>query len=112
MKRLTGITFLLLQLGSVVHARFVPSRWLAWAPNDYAVWYRVQVRIKEHLLSAGEIRQRYRLPAGVVYENPAQNLMDIVRQREQTYGWDDRAQVVLFYRPNGGPTQQWQWPEK
>ncbi len=112
MRRLAGIVFLLLQLGSVVHARFVPSRWLAWAPNDYAVWYRLQVRIKERLLSADEIGQRYRLPTERVYENPAQNIMDIVRQCEQTYGRDDRAQVVLFYRPNGGATRQWRWPER
>src|ERR1700676_3377367 len=38
MRRLLGITFLLLQVAAGIHARFVPSRWLgAWAPNDYAV---------------------------------------------------------------------------
>jgi hypothetical protein len=37
--------------------------------------------------------------------------MDIVRQREQTYGRDDNAQVVLTYHQNRGPMQEWRWPE-
>jgi hypothetical protein len=36
--------------------------------------------------------------------------MDIVRQREQTYGHDDNAQVVLTYHVNRAPTQEWRWP--
>jgi hypothetical protein len=45
-------------------------------------------------------------------ENPAQNLIDIVRQLERTYGVNDHAQVELVYRPNGGSPQEWRWPEK
>ena len=111
MRRLVGIVFLLAQVGAVIHARFVPSRWLgAWAPNDYAVWYRLQVRIHERPLSTDEVGQRYGLRAESVYEYPPQNLMDIVRQREQTYGHADNAQVVLTYHVNRGPTQEWRWP--
>ena len=114
MRRLVGVVFLLAQVGAVIHARFVPSRWLgAWAPNDYAVWYRLQVRIQEHPLSWEEVGQRYRLRRReFVYEYPLQNLMDIVRQRELTYGRADNAQVVLTYHQNRGPMQEWRWPER
>ena len=112
MRRLVGIVFLLAQVGAVIHSRFVPSRWLgSWAPNDYAVWYRLRVRTGNRLLSPDEVGHRYGLYPESVYENPPQNLMDIVRQREQTYGRDDNAKVVLTYHQNRGPTQEWRWPE-
>ena len=112
MKRAAGICLLLLQIVSVVYARFVPSRWLAWAPNDYAVGYKIQVKMNGHELSADEVANRYRVPAEGVYENPAQNMIDIISQRERTYGRDDQSNVVLTYRPNGGPAQEWRWPER
>jgi hypothetical protein len=112
MKRVAGISLLLLQIVSVVHARFVPSRWLAWAPNDYAVGYRMQVQINGRALSADEIGKRYYLPSEGMYENPVQNMIDIMRQRERTYGRNDHAEVKLVYRPNGGTPQEWRWPEK
>src|ERR1700730_6146383 len=102
MRRLVGVVFLLAWVGAVSHARFVRSRWLgAWAPNDYAVWYRLQVRIQEHPLSWEEVGQRYRLRRReFVYEYPLQNLMDIVRQRELTYGRADNAPGGLTYHQN------------
>ena len=112
LRGLIGIAFLLLQVGTVIHARFVGSRWLgAWAPNDYAVWYRFQVSVGNRALSSAEIAQRYALPAEGVYENPVLNITDIVRQREQTYGRADNAQVVLRYHRNRGPMEEWRWPK-
>jgi len=111
MTRVAGICLLLLQIVSVIHARFVPSRWLAWAPNDYAIGYKMRVRIDGRALSAEEIGNRYHLLSEGVYENPAQNLIDIMRQREFTYGLQDHAEVELVYRPNGGLPQEWRWPE-
>jgi hypothetical protein len=112
MRRSAGIALLILQIVSVVHARFVPSRWLAWAPGDFAVWYRLQAHVNGRSLSSDEIEDRYRLPPEGVYENPAQNIIDIVKQRERTYGRNDQAEVVFVYRPNGGLPQEWRWPEK
>ncbi len=110
MRRLAGIALLLLQLGSVAHARFVSSRWLAWAPNDYTTWYKLEVSVNGRPLSAPEIEKRYQLPAEYVYQNAVQNVMDIVRQYEQTYGCKEHARVVLVYRVNGKQTQEWRWP--
>jgi hypothetical protein len=112
MKRLAAVCLLLLQVVSVVHARFVTSRWLAWAPNDYAIGYKIQAQVNGRELSSDQIGKRYQLLSEGVYENPAQNLVDIVRQRERTYGRNDQAKVVLTFRPNGGTAQEWRWPEK
>jgi len=111
-RRVAAVSLLLLQVVSVVYARFVPSRWLAWAPNDYAIGYKMQVRIHGQPLSPTEIAKRYSLLPEGVYENPAQNMIDIIRQNEQTYGRKEQAEVELAYRPNGGPVQEWRWPEK
>jgi hypothetical protein len=64
------------------------------------------------VLSGDEIGQRYYVLSEGITENPVQNLMDIVRQRERTYGRNDHAAVELVYRPNGGPAREWRWPEK
>jgi len=112
-----GIIYLVLQLAAVAHAHLGNSRWLAaWAPNDYALWYRLEVHASGKLLSPDETSHRYHVPCsneGELYQNPAQNLIDIIRQYEQTYGRNDPAQVTLFYQPNGvQPPLIWRWPEK
>jgi len=107
-----GIAVLLLQCGPIVRSRLVDSRWLAWAPNDYAVWYRLTVHMDGRDLSPDEIAKRYGLLSEQVYENPARNVMDIVEQRERTYGKDDHAEVLMVYRPNGEPSKEWRWPGK
>jgi hypothetical protein len=110
MKQAVGALFLLLQVANMVHARFVPARWICWAPNDYATWYRLDVRVNGRSLTPAEIEERYQLPGEYVYQNPPENIEDILRQYEQTYGKKDHAEVLLLYRVAGGPPQQWQWP--
>lgn len=112
MKRLAVACLFLVQIVSVVRARYVPTRWFSWAPNDYAVGYDLHVRMDGRNLSAVEIGDRYSIPAAGVYENPAENLIEIVQERERTYGRNDHADVVLDYRPNGGPQQEWRWPQR
>ncbi len=114
-RRTVGVAFLLIQVVAVGHARSVPSKWLgSWAPNDYAAWYRIQVRAEGNFLSPDQVERRYRLPpeeTGYFFNYPVENIMDIVRQYEQTYGRDEQAEAVLLYRRNGiGPIQEWRWP--
>ena len=111
-RRTAGIIFLLAQLALVIHARFVPTRWLCWAPNDYVVQYELHINVRGRNLDPAETQKRYQLSSHGWYENPAENIMDIVDQYEQTEGKDDAAQVLLLYRVDGGETKQWQWPEK
>ena len=110
MRRLIGIAFLLLQFAMVVQGQFGPTRWYCWAPNDYAIWYRVEVRLDGVQLSSAEVEQRYQMPAEHVAQHPAENIERIIRQRETTYGRNHDAQVTLRYRKNGSAMQVWQWP--
>jgi len=111
-RRRIGIVFLLLQLAAIAHARFVPSRWLSWAPNDYAVSYQLNVLVNGHSLSPEEVEKRYQLPAEHVYQNPPQNIVDMVEQYERTYGRNDHADVVLRYCVSGRDWAEWRWPRK
>jgi len=104
--------FLLAQIALVGYARFVHTRWLCWAPNDYAVQYELQVRVRGRDLSPLEIQGRYQLPSQGWYENPAENIMDIVDRYERTEGRNDNARVFFVYSVDGGFTRQWQWPQK
>lgn len=120
-----GVLLLLVQLFAVVYEHTGPTRYFAWAPNDYAVEYHLQVRIHGSTLTPAEIAARYRLPQRSVadtftphtgflslYEAPVQQLIDTLRQREQTYGKRDGAQVLLRYRVDGRAYQEWQWPPR
>ena len=110
MRKLTGIAFLLLQAGLVVNGQFRSDRWYCWAPNDYAVWYRIEVQVVGVTLTPGEIEQRYQIPAEHVAQHPAINNIEMIRQYETTYGRNDHAEVQMFYRRSGGDLQRWSWP--
>lgn len=106
MKRHIGKAFLLVQLIWVGFAQFGSSRWLCWAPNDYAVEYELIV-----LKDGRRITGRYTVPDHGLYENPAQNMIDIIEQYERRYGRNDRVEVDLIYRNSGGPESRWHYPE-
>jgi hypothetical protein len=109
MRGLIGIVFLLFQLCMVLYARFVPSRYFCWAPNDYMVEYRLRVTVAGHELGPQESFRRYRLPEGGL-QLPVQHIMDIVQQYEQTYGKNDHACVAMRYCVNGHEEREWRWP--
>lgn len=106
-----AVAFLLAQVASITYARFVPTRYFAWAPYDAITLYDLEVRIDGHQLERREVRRRYSLPIG--RDNRAiQHVIHAVRQYEETYGARDSARVILRYRTNGGRERTWRWPER
>lgn len=112
MRIATGLALLLFQVGMIVYARFVPSRYFCWAPFDIQTEYRLQVTISGRPLTGKEIRVRYRRPQNGTDNRSPQHVFDIIREYEQTYGRADHAQVVMRYRVNGKQEQTWQWPQQ
>ena len=106
MKQRVAQAFLCVQLAWIILAQFGSSRWLCWAPNDYAVEYRLDV-----LKDGQRITGRYRIPDQGLYENPAQNIIDLIEQYERTYGRKDHVEVDLTFRNSGGPESHWHYPE-
>lgn len=102
-----GLALLALQLGAIVYARFVPSRYFCWAPFDMQTDYRLAVVVNGQRLDAKQIQQRYRRPARGTDNRSTQHLIDIIEGVEERYHPEDRVQVTMTYRVNGQEEQVW-----
>jgi hypothetical protein len=109
-----AIVFLLLQVASLIYARFTPRRYFAWAPNDYVVEYTLEVKVNGRALTSEEASARYRIPRerASEFEYPVEHLIDNISQYETTYAGDEPAEVRLTWKYNGHPElRKWQWPQ-
>lgn len=111
-RTLVGLAILLFQLAMIGYARFVPSRYFCWAPFDIQTDYRIDVNVGGRDLTAAEIRRRYRRPRKGTDNRSPQHVIDIMEQYEETYGRNDHARVVMKYRVNGKPEQEWRFPSQ
>src|SRR4051812_32366606 len=80
-------------------------RYVAWAPNDYLVQYRLLATVGHRRLSVEDARRRYHLPTGndkekSYWEDPPQRLIDTIARFERTHA-DAGARVLLTYTING-----------
>src|SRR5262245_53492098 len=105
-----GLALLGFQLGALVYARFVPSRYFCWAPFDMQTDYRLEVTVNGKKLSPAEIQKRYRRPAKGTDNRSSRHIMDIVEQTERRCHPYDRVEVLMTYRVNGKQEQQWHHP--
>jgi len=106
-----GAAFLGLQLGAIVHARFVPERFFCWAPYDQHTRFAIEVEVDGRRLSREEVARRYRYRSDGWEPRAIANVFAIVRGYESNYGTDDRARVVVHYAVNGRPEATWRWPD-
>ena len=99
------------QLAGIVYARFVPTRYLCWAPYDQISFYRIEAQRESLALTPAEIEARYRIPAAGRENRSIHNLLSTIAQFETTYGRADGVRVHVRYRVNGGPEQVWNAPD-
>ena len=102
-----GILFLVLQIASVVYARFIPERFFCWGPYDNQTNYNIAVTIDNKQLSLDEIHERYRYKSHGWEQRTIHNVFAYVSQYEATYGIDDNAKIVITYSTNGRAKQKW-----
>ena len=102
-----GIIFLLLQIGSIIYARFIPERFFCWAPYDEHSNYEIVVEIDGESLSHYEIKQRYHYAALGWETRAIHNVFNYIQQYETTYGIDDQADVRVIYTTNGHQEKIW-----
>ena len=62
MHTLIPIALFVFQLGAIVYARFVPTRYFCWAPYDTQTDYVATATVNGKKLTGAEFRQRYRRP--------------------------------------------------
>lgn len=108
-----GAALLVVQGALVIHGLFVESRDFNWAPHTTQVRFTIDVRLGGRTLPPDAVSTRYGLVHNAQWEaHSYQNLINLVRQRERTYGKEDGARVTLRYSVNGARTQTWSWPER
>ncbi|MAX71353.1 MAG: hypothetical protein CMC76_09680 [Flavobacteriaceae bacterium] len=105
--KVIGVVFLLLQLASIIYARFIPERFFCWAPYDEHTHYSINVTIDGQTLSKNQIKQRYHYRPEGWETRSIDNVFSIVQQYEDTYGKNDQAKVEIRYNTNGNSEQIW-----
>ena len=102
-----GILFLLLQVGGIAYARFTPERFFCWAPYDQHTKFEVFVTIDGNTLSHEETVARYQYKMRDWEQRSIHNVMSLISQYENTYGYMDNANVLMRYSINGHQEQEW-----
>lgn len=100
------------QLGAIVYARFVPTRYFCWAPYDTQTDYVATSTINGRVLTRTEFSQRYRRAMRGTDNRAPQHVFDMLAQvEEKRAAVGDTAEVVVKYRVNGKePLLEWRWP--
>lgn len=98
------------QVAGVAYARFVPTRYLCWAPYDQISFYMIEAEREGRPLTPSEISARYRMPAEGRENRTIQHVLNTIAQYESTYGRADKVGVRVRYRTNGRPEQTWSVP--
>ena len=99
------------QLGAIVYARFVPTRYFCWAPFDIQTDYVASATVNGHVLTASEFQKRYRRPKRGFDNRSPQHVIDMLQQAEQKYAAQgDHTTIVMKYRVNGKEPSEWHWP--
>ena len=98
------------QVAGLVYARFVPTRYLCWAPYDQISFYRIEADRDGRPLTTTEVGERYRMPPTGRENRSIYHVLNTIAQFESTYGRTDRVNVRVVYRVNGRPEQMWTAP--
>ncbi len=111
MRVIIPVLLLAFQLGAIVYARFVPTRYFCWAPFDTQTDYAANAVVNGHALTAPEFRLRYRRPRHGFDNRSPQHVIDMLQQvEEKRAALGDKASIVMEYRVNGKAPQIWRWP--
>lgn len=102
-----GILFLLLQVGSIIYARFIPERFFCWAPYDSHTLFETFVTIDGKTLSQQEAEARYNYKMRGWEQRSIDNIFLLISQYERTYGKHDNATVIVKYATNGHEEKEW-----
>lgn len=111
MRILIPILLFAFQLGAIVYARFVPTRYFCWAPFDIQTDYTASATVNGHELNAKEFQKRYhRAKRGFDNRSP-QHVIDMLEQAEEKHAaMGDQTTIVMKYRVNGKEPREWRWP--
>jgi hypothetical protein len=105
-RTLAACAFIAFQLCTIGYARFVDTRYFAWAPFDAQNEYSIAVEIGGRALTPDEVRHRYRIQAADLESRSIAHIIGIVRYAEERY-YADGARVTISYTVNGVRKPDW-----
>ncbi len=109
MRTVIPVLLFAFQLGAIIYARFVPTRYFCWAPYDTQTDYVATATVNGKKLTAGEFRQRYRRPMRGFDNRSPRHVIDMLQQVEEKRPKLEQAQIVMTYRVNGKEAREWRW---
>jgi hypothetical protein len=110
-RTLIPIVLFAFQLGAIVYARFVPTRYFCWAPYDTQTDYVATATVNGEQLTSTQFRQRYRRPQRGFDNRSPRHVIDMLEQVEKKRArLGEQATIVMKYRVNGREVQEWRWP--
>ena len=111
MRTVIPILLFIFQIGAIVYARFVPTRYFCWAPFDTQTDYVATSIVNGRELTAAEFRQRYRRNMRGFDNRSPQHVIDMLQQvEEKRTALGDQATILMKYRVNGKELREWHWP--
>jgi hypothetical protein len=111
LRTLIPIALFVFQLGAIIYARFVPTRYFCWAPYDTQTDYTATATVKGKKLTPAEFRQRYRRPNRGFDNRSPQHVFDMLEQVEEKRAkLGETATIEVEYRVNGKELREWRWP--
>ena len=111
MRTLIAMLLFAFQLGAIVYARFVPTRYFCWAPYDIQTDYVATAAVDGKTLTDAEFRKRYRRSSRGFDNRSPWHVIDMFRQVEEKRSkLGEQATIVMKYRVNGKEAQEWRWP--
>ena len=106
------VLLLAFQLGAIIYARAVPTRYFCWAPYDTQTQYDATATVNGHILTPAEFRIRYRRPEHGSDNRSPQHIIDMLAQAEARHEkLGDKTIILMEYRVNGKDLRVWRWPE-
>jgi hypothetical protein len=108
------VVFLLFafQIGAIIHARSVESRYFCWAPYDTQTEYTASSVVNGHMLKPAEFRKRYRRPMHGYDNRSPENVYDMFQGvAEERAKVGEQTTVEMKYHINGkDELHVWRWP--
>ncbi|WP_299438077.1 hypothetical protein [uncultured Aquimarina sp.] len=110
-KHIIGITYLLLQLGLIISARFNSNRYFVWAPHDIQTEYFLEVYSFQKKLNDLKIKERYGLSSHGWIDLPANHLIKFITEYERIHPDSGTDSILLKYNVNGKNWSTWSYEE-
>lgn len=99
------------QMGAIVHARSVTSRYFCWAPFDTQTAYTAHAVVNGHELTPKEFLLRYRRPERGFNNRSPGNAFDMFEEREEkAEKLGDHTTIDVTYTVDGKGPYEWHWP--